>query len=318
MQIIQHTFGGNSNEPTFKLMMYFHLRFERVYKNPEQTLSYGKISYILSGTGEYTQGDVTVPMKKGDLLIINPYTPHIESSSENDPIEHLYFCFNSSVFDDKQPNKHNTFYSDDDMPQNNIRIYDFSEYHSAFTELKDMFAREIQQKKPYYETKLQYAFHMLIIEILRKTELSRSPLPPVSLNKSMRIPVAVVQYLKSYHTAPLSLDKISERFYVSKTYLTYIFKKTYGMTVMEYLNNNLYEAKLVYYASPPRINTPISALSYKSELFLSDGKFTAFPLYIAHTGQCHAVRLYGTSSSLKQTTNPVCTSFLSTSRYVFT
>lgn len=121
MQIIQHTFGGNSSEPTFKLIMYFHLRFERVYKNPEQTLSYGKISYILSGTGEYTQGDVTVPMKKGDLLIINPYTPHIESSSENDPIEHLYFYFNSSVFDDKQPNKHNAFFSDDDVLLRNRR-----------------------------------------------------------------------------------------------------------------------------------------------------------------------------------------------------
>ena len=263
MQIIQHTFGGNSSEPTFKLMMYFHLRFERVYKNPVQTLSYGKISYILSGTGEYTQGDVTVPMKKGDLLIINPYTPHIESSSENDPIEHLYFCFNASVFDDKQPNKHNAFYSDDDMPQNNIRIYDFSEYHSEFTALKDMFAREIQQKKPYYETKLQYAFHMLIIEILRKTELSRSPLPPVSLNKSMRIPVAVVQYLKSYYTFPLSLDKISDHFYVSKTYLAYIFKKTYGMTVMEYLNKiRLEEAQHHLHSSDMAVSDVAAATGF--------------------------------------------------------
>ena len=79
----------------------------------------------------------------------------------------------------------------------------------------------------------------------------------------MRIPVAVVQYLKSYYTFPLSLDKISDHFYVSKTYLAYIFKKTYGMTVMEYLNKiRLEEAQYHLHSSDMTVSDIAAATGF--------------------------------------------------------
>jgi len=46
----------------------------------------------------------------------------------------------------------------------------------------------------------------------------------------------VKQYLDEHYTEKITLDQLSNRFFINKYYLTKIFHETYGMTIVNYLN----------------------------------------------------------------------------------
>ena len=111
MLICDKVFSNSASEQPCKLMHYSHLLFNKVWETEEHSHPLCEIAYILSGLGEYVQNGVSVPVKKGDLFIMNAYTPHFERSSPADPLEHIFFSIDIIGFEEKikaQMNKYCT------------------------------------------------------------------------------------------------------------------------------------------------------------------------------------------------------------------
>lgn len=240
MLLCDYVFSDTSIEQPCGLMHYSHLRFDKVWENEEHSHPLCEIAYILSGLGEYVQNGVSVPVKKGDLFIMNAYTPHFERSSPADPLEHIFFSIDIIGFEEKIKATGNDTYLLHllNQPDEQILHYDLSKFLSYFTELAHIFDTEIEQKQPYWQQSVQYRFQLALILILRHVALQRQTQKTVNLNKckNERIPIAVAHFLDSNFTFEHSLDELAKRFFISKSYLLASFKKTYGISPMQYLN----------------------------------------------------------------------------------
>lgn len=236
--ICDKVFSNSASEQPCKLMHYSHLLFNKVWETEEHSHPLCEIAYILSGLGEYVQNGVSVPVKKGDLFIMNAYTPHFERSSPADPLEHIFFSIDIIGFEEKIKATGNDTYLLHllNQPDEQILHYDLSKFLSYFTELAHTFDTEIEQKPPLWEQNLQHRFHLALILILRQISLNRLTQKTINLNNNERIPIAIAHYLDANFTFEHSLDELSKRFFISKSYLLSSFKKTYGMTPMQYLN----------------------------------------------------------------------------------
>ena len=240
MFLCDYVFSETATEQPCRLTHYSHLRFDKVWENEEHSHTLCEIAYILSGSGEYVQNGVAVPVKQGDLFILNAFTPHFERSSPSTPLEHIFFSVDTIGFEEKTKEHANNQFPLDilDTLDEKILHYDLSKFLPYFNELAHMFDTEIDQKPPLYEQNLQHRFQLAFILILRQIALERIPQKTMNLNKNKneRIPIAVAHFLDSNFTFEHSLDELANRFFISKSYLLASFKKTYGMTPMQYLN----------------------------------------------------------------------------------
>lgn len=240
MLLCDYVFSDTSIEQPCGLMYYSHLRFDKVWETEKHSHTLCEIAYILSGSGEYVQNDIPVPVKQGDLFIMNAYTPHFERSSPDNPLEHIFFSIDIIGFEEKIKATGNDTYLLHllNQPDEQILHYDLSKFLSYFTELAHTFDTEIEQKQPYWQQSVQYRFQLALILILRHVALQRQTQKTVNLNKCKNecIPIAVAHFLDSNFTFEHSLDELAKRFFISKSYLLASFKKTYGISPMQYLN----------------------------------------------------------------------------------
>lgn len=200
---------------------------------------YSEILFVLDGAGVFTQGNAEVRIRRGSLVIINPYSSHAERAiSESVPLDCVFFTLDDFKFCERtaEPQR-GEIGADDELPAVTERIflYDFSDRIQAFTEAVRVFEHELAERPPHFEAYLNHVFNALLISILRKTALAEMP-QTVENDKGVQMPVAVAQYLESYYTLDISLDALANQFYVNKYYLAHAFKKAYGMSPMQYLN----------------------------------------------------------------------------------
>ena len=195
-----------------------------------------ELIYVLNGEGTYTQNNVALQITRGNLVIVNAYTPHSETMSVTRPLDVLFFAVDASAF------KTEHAFTLDEMlrtaesrsPYEKPILYTFPDLLSELTELAQVFEQEIETKPPHFEAYLQARFQCLLISVLRLTTLQ--PIEGLgALSKNARIPTAVAQYLKDSLAIEHSLGELSERFSVSKNHLTILFKQKFGMTPVQYL-----------------------------------------------------------------------------------
>lgn len=70
----------------------------------------------------------------------------------------------------------------------------------------------------------------------------------------------IKDYLDSHFTGQITLDALSEKFFISKFYLSREFKKEFGVTVVQYVLNKRIEKAKYYLANSSRTIEEISAL----------------------------------------------------------
>ena len=145
MLLCDYVFSDTSIEQPCGLMYYSHLRFDKVWETEKHSHTLCEIAYILSGSGEYVQNDIPVPVKQGDLFIMNAYTPHFERSSPDNPLEHIFFSIDIIGFEEKIKATGNDTYLLHllNQPDEQILHYDLSKFLSYFTELAHTFDTEI-------------------------------------------------------------------------------------------------------------------------------------------------------------------------------
>ena len=72
----------------------------------------------------------------------------------------------------------------------------------------------------------------IVIEILHIINGIKSFEKPAKINQSIK---NVISYLNDNYTGEVSLDRLADKFYISKFHLCRVFKQTTGLTVQEYI-----------------------------------------------------------------------------------
>ncbi|MDD2486603.1 MAG: AraC family transcriptional regulator [bacterium] len=115
----------------------------------------------------------------------------------------------------------------------------------------------------------KYLLKLLLAELLIEVHLLMKDLKknnPFSVTNEIKQKVTqIMKYINKNYSSKLSLAGIADEFYISRYYLTKVFKRYSGLTVVEYINNvRINESLKLLESSTDRVSQIASAVGFNS------------------------------------------------------
>lgn len=221
---IRHSFNTSNQETTFSQMPYHLLyssysKYEEDWESYPHTHYFPELFYVLNGSGSFIVEEESFPIKKQDLIIVNPSIRHTEVSDKNSPLEYIVLGvegLNFLIYDDKEYlNIHC------EPIHENLNFYFYT------------ILREMDEQKEGYETVCQNLLEALIIQISRHTGSPVEMLP--SPKKITRECSYAKRFIDSNFRENITLDTLAELTHLNKYYFAHTFTEIYGIAPMNYL-----------------------------------------------------------------------------------
>lgn len=201
-----------------------------------------EIVYILSGTAMHTIAGKTMPVKRGDLFIVNMDTPHVflPDNDPQEPFRAYDLIFTPEFFDQSMTgdlaletlSNSFMFYSLFGHP---VHHPYFSVSGSSYTMFEDLFKRIYDehrgQKKGYIEIIRAYLLQ-LIVTIFRMEDGDANKSPS---DRSTQTVNYVLDYLQKNYSRHISIQELADRVFFNRDYLARIFRKQTGTTITNML-----------------------------------------------------------------------------------
>lgn len=199
-----------------------------------------EIFYVFSGERYFFIDDGSYKINEGELVIIAPNILHKAINTEKPGCERINIYFDEELGNFNYPISEAL----SSLLKNDKKIINLN--ITEKTSVEELFRKmiyEIQIKKTGYEMSLQALLIQLLVAVCRYIE--ENPTIQASSQSYMHKKAAeIVQYINEHYMEPISLNSISENFYISRSYLSKIFKEATTFTLVEYLNNvRIKEAK---------------------------------------------------------------------------
>lgn len=192
---------------------------------------YYEVLYVVRGTGKYMVEGEEYQLKPQTLLLTRPYEYHYVCPDKGTPYERYVIQFGQDILPDTvatlamlkvDRNHARGIYFDTDAISSRIRA-EFTEMDAIRTTFEndpDRFSKE--------ET-------MLALSLMRVLLLLSLATPYKNPVREESLVARVIGYLNLHLENDLSLDKLAQRFFVSKYYLCHAFRKQTGISILTYI-----------------------------------------------------------------------------------
>lgn len=224
----------DSNQTEYLIKTHFHDNIEIIMA------SQGEIICNVEGT--------SISLATGQCILINQSViHHIDIASETATF--TYIQFNISDF----LRNTNTLYI---YNNDTVKYYidkNQQELSALFNDIFDEYSKQDENYEIYiHSCILKLIVYMSRLGIINVRKLSGKNTDDIVYN--------TIKYLHKNYNQPLTLDKISEEFNISKYHLSHIFKNITGSTIMEFLTSIRFshiEALLL------KTNKSVSSIAYE-------------------------------------------------------
>jgi AraC-like DNA-binding protein len=186
------------------------------------------ISFVMKGTVHYDIDGRHYCVSEGQLVIVAPGKIHRETASPGSPYEVMFLCLK---------------FSRDGQPFDLAAYLDIKEVHlSRNREIRGIFENllhEIAYREQGYLLKLNALIYHLLVEIRRGE--ARNLVEPEMSDKSVHLRKEkmahdIKRYLETHLNQKISLQQLSETFFLSIPYISSLFKRQTGYSPVEYIN----------------------------------------------------------------------------------
>lgn len=228
MYDIQYDVSFEDLNPTFLFSCQISRR-----EQPEKPHShdFAEIALILSGESLFLLDDQWVPVRKGDVLLINPGTVHQSACTPDSPPEEFYVAFSDIHLRGMEPG-HITF------PGGGCLLHPAEKVFVNLSRLCTSILAESTGGQPGRYFMLRAYLTQMILILYRE----QSAAPAVmdvgyefeSTNKKYVVE-QILDYLDSHYNEKISLDQIARNMYLSPFYISKIFKSETGDTPINHL-----------------------------------------------------------------------------------
>ena len=187
---------------------------------------FNELYYFISGKVVYKIEGTTYPLHPGDILIMRHAESHSLEIDPSEPYERISLRFDSEIIRLIDPSmRHLHAFLDRKLGENNL--FTPSDFP---TPLCEMLAEGMMEKT---ENPRQQILSMLIpmLNELSSAYENKQNNPDYSDAPERRI----IDYINRHLSEDISLDRICERFYISKPHLCRLFRAATGSTVWEYV-----------------------------------------------------------------------------------
>ncbi len=188
-----------------------------------------ELLYVAGGEGVIVMGDTTYELKTGNLVIINPYIFHEEKTSKDNPLLLMFVSMRNFSLPGL---KINHLIDDKACP-----VIDCGKYkHHMDTYFRELLKESANQIN-YYQQITKSLLIAIIVLSLRLLSIEETNQDERTLNCKK-----IKEYLDKNYTEPITLESLSEMVYVSKCYLSHMFKEQTGTSPIKYLTQKRIES----------------------------------------------------------------------------
>jgi len=231
-----------TREDYFRPGEHVHIQLSTEYPDYIGTLhqhEFIEMVYIVSGTANHRIGDEVYPVKRGDLFIINMDTAHAFycDTPSAEPFAAYDLLFTPEFFDQSLTgsnalealNRSFMFYS---------LFHEQEEYHpyfsvsgSSYQMFGELFHRIYMeyrgQEKGYLEIIRAYLLQLIITIFRMDDSGSRKS----GSSRSQQAVHYILDYIRQNYAAPISVQELADRVYLSRDHVGRLFREQTGMTV---------------------------------------------------------------------------------------
>ncbi len=210
----------------------------------KHTHNYYEIIFCNNGNVKYLIGEKIYDVSYGDIIIIPPNIMHgpLHYNNNNEPYERYVLWLDATFFANEIKNDSMLVYAFENCNKNNYYVLHTEKTMSA--KIKTLFGLLFNEKntqKPGW-SKVVYchALH-LIVEISRILYYNSS----ICANNTDDLVKDIVMYIEENLSNKITIEILSDHFFVSKSTISHLFKKQLDVSPSHYIiQRRLEEAKL--------------------------------------------------------------------------
>ena len=176
---------------------------------------------VLSGRGTFTYQGKKHFLSSGDHLFIDCKKPYSHESTDSDPWELMWVHFNGILMD-----QYYLYFSN-----NTPSIVFTPEEQSDFTALIENLMMLANKKSTHSELFASHLLNTLVTQVLTNCTDQQASDTNMNADKIKQIK----DFLDENFQKKIPLDMIADEFFISKYHMSREFKKTYGITIANYI-----------------------------------------------------------------------------------
>ena len=177
-----------------------------------------EILIVLNGEGGFVVGNQEYSIKKNDIIVVNPYVEHTETSSTSLPLWYVVIGINNIKFE-KENEKINDYFI-------------FRDFSTELASLLRLAINELNSQDWGHEAALMRLAEMIVIMIYRNQKFQLLPVFNKNVSKDS---VMIKDFLDNNFKMPLTLEIIAEKVHLDKYYIIHTFKQNFDTTPMNYI-----------------------------------------------------------------------------------
>lgn len=181
--------------------------------------NFTELFYVCSGNGSFLIEDQSYPIKKDDLIIVNPNVSHTEISLDDTPLKYIILGVEGLSFSFKDQKEYRIFNCA--KQKNNLLFY-----------FRTMLS-EVEEKQNGYQ---EICVSMLNILTIHLKRITNSAFEIMVSQRPNRECARIKRYIDSNYQENISLDFLANMAHLNKYYFVHIFTRTYGLSPINYLN----------------------------------------------------------------------------------
>ncbi len=190
--------------------------------------------YMMDGQRKFFIKDRTFVIENGDIVVVAPNVLHRTTNAETPDYERLVV------------NVHERYLTADGaskaeglrplFERDYVLLKKGTYVSAAIDALAEQMMREMKEEQPGYEDYARALTMQLFIACCRQLPVETDE-PPAASNPMHERIFEVVRYINEHYTEELTLERLSERLYVSPYSISRSFKEATGFTFVEYVNS---------------------------------------------------------------------------------
>ena len=223
---------------------------------PHRQRDWYELTIITDGDGFVITNGIETPVKRGCIYLSLPDDMHEIRSSKEAPMKYDFFTFRT-----ENPTYKAELENIAKILSPNDRLF-FDERISAL--ICDAIMEFIEERK--YSTDLLYSiFNQIVIYMIRNFSSETAKSRVTSATPNDAVCYQIMNYIDTHLYTLKSLDELSDAMKYNYSYLSALFKKTTGNTLLSYYRNKRLEAaRILILEDTAKISDIAEMLGYAS------------------------------------------------------
>ncbi len=207
-----------------------------------------EIYYFISGSVDYLVNGVLFEPKPNSVILMAPGTFHECRVKTAEKYERFTLHFDSDLVPDK------------------IRTQLMRPFHSSsiYLENVDSIFYELNALQACYaypdELSGPAVNARLVAMLFQILNIHNAFVPPEESAVDMTLPQKIIEYINTSFSQKITLDMLSQQFFMSKNQINRVFTKTTGRSVMDYVRHK----RIIYAEHLRAMGTPAAEAAYKA------------------------------------------------------